>query len=97
MKSYQEKLTWGDTQSAMNRKRYLKDEKSIAERTKGMSTRDKEYKAAKQEKSSYNPKDLQYPLDPSIKSFSTTEMFYKKNPIKPTKGPKGTNIFYIQI
>merc|ERR1711907_586852 len=49
----------------LNRKRHLEKEKTEIERKKESVARVKEYVAAKQEKTKYDPKELQYPLNPS--------------------------------
>ena len=64
-------------------------EKATTVRQKGMKQRDKEYVAGKQDKTQYNPKDLQFPLPGSIKTFAHTEQFLKKNPIRKGRNPKG--------
>ena len=78
----------------LTRKKFLDDEKRETQRKKEDVARVKDYVSTKQEKTSYNPKDLQYPIDPSYVSFKTTELWYKKNPIKKGRGPKGI-LFYV--
>ena len=56
---------------------------------KTAQTRFKDYVSAKQEKGTYNPKDLQFPMPADIKTFAHSEQYYKKNPIKKGRDPKG--------
>ena len=74
----------------MNRKKYLEKEKGEIERKRDNKDRVKEYVANKQEKTKYDPKDLQYPLNPSYPQFDITALKLKKNPISKGRGPKGT-------
>ena len=73
----------------MNRKRHLEKEKAETERKKEDAARVKEYVAAKQEKTKYDPKELQYPLNPSYRQFDIIALKLKKNPINKGRGPKG--------
>jgi hypothetical protein len=51
----------------------LDTEKAGKERVKTAKARFKEHVDAKQEKGSYNPKDLQFPLPSHIKTFGHLE------------------------
>ncbi len=73
----------------MNRKKFLDSEKTTVARVKEADQRFKDHVSAKQEKGSYNPKDLQFPLPSSIKTFAHDEQYYKKNPIHKGRDPKG--------
>jgi len=101
-KSMQEKYTYTnlnakkdpDEQSfktyIISRKRHLEAEKTEIERKKENTSRVKEYVAGKQEKTKYDPKELQYPLNPSLlDQFDITALKLKKNPINKGRGPKG--------
>lgn len=73
----------------MNRKKHLENEKATTDRRKEDVSRLKEYVSTKQEKTKYEPKELQYPLDPSYPSFDKISLALAKNPIKKGRGPKG--------
>lgn len=75
----------------ISRKRHLESEKTEIERIKENKSRVKDYVAGKQEKTKYDPKELQYPLNPSLlDQFDITALKLKKNPINKGRGPPGT-------